>query len=855
MPVRGLFITLTAAVVALSSAHASEHPATQLNATGRAIVLPVPLRYGDDILGEVPVVIDEYDQVLVAATDLAPFLKDHVPQSSLTTLQGFGTGPLPLVLYADMHNIDIGFDEQAVELTLLLPADKSKPRTLSFSNSSPSPSLIEPATVSAFLNYDVVLSHDWTFAQASGFSMDLEAAMRIAGVVFEAEGTLGGSLNGFLCPLEARCREQEENHFTRLGTRAVYDLEDWDTRSIVGDTTYFGAVGQRAMDLLGLSIAHNPELFGKHRSQSTRSFGQLLVVERPATLELIVNNIPMQRLTLKPGAYSLHDLPISLGANTIEAVITYDTGEQEVISFNALSNYQLLDAGAFTWHVSGGLPATWQNGERTYLDHFQGGLHLRHGWTDTFTGYASFQTDSTIHNVGLGFHQLTSLGTLHLGATVSEGASIGNAASASFETLPNLDQPGRSFRIAADYYTDDYRQPGDAQLIKGDVLYPQFDAWLRLTAVQTNPLSWGGYATATARYDFAADEANIPGAVSTGIDRWSVDLGISKQFFDTTTLTFTAGYGNDRLLSFSRLDETPEFRFGLSLYARLGDTSLGAKHSFGNDVSSVTASHLVRTPSDVWQASVTADNAPERGVYSSASASHLGQHGETRLSHTMQQPQQGTEHHRTQLQHAGAVAFADGKLALGAPVRNGFAIVYPHQSISDADVVVGNPDTPRATGSSWLPAVVADLPPYATVQYPLDATNIPDGYALGASHLAVKAPYRAGYAVPLGSNMPLTAYGNLMDGSGRPVSLQSGQLTSPNYPEQTINVFTNSAGKFAVEGLAPGSWTIAIAAVTYTFSVPADATGIFNADLLWPDNATPQEPPSQWPATLVTEAQ
>lgn len=849
-----ILVFVCAAVLGATSAPALEHPATQLNSTGRAIVIPVPLRFGGDALGDVPVVIDEYDQVLVAATDLAPLLIDHIPDKSVKSLQSFGGGHLPLVLYVDIHGLDIGFNEQAVELTLSLPTDKSTPRALSLSRTGPMPSLMKPAAFSAFLNYDLVLSHDWSFAQASGFSLDLEGAARVWNIVFEAEATLGGSLNGFLCPIEAQCQTQRENQSTRLGTRAVYDMETWDTRSVFGDTMYTGLPSQRPMDLLGVSLAHNPDLFGKPRSQSTRSFGQMLVLDRPATLELLVNDIPMQRLTVKPGAYNLRDLPIALGFNSIDAIVTYDTGERDVISFDALSNYQLLDQGAFTWEISGGLPAAWIDGERQYLDHFQGALFLRHGFTDTFTGYVTLQTDSTVHNIGLGFHQLTSVGTLHLGAAISEGVEIGYAASASFETLPKLDQPNKSFRLAADYFSDEFRQPGVAQLLLDDVLYPSFDAWLRLSAVQTNPFFWGSYFTASARYDFASDRPHTPGAVSVGTDRWSLDLGISRQFFEASTVTFTAGYGNDRLLSFAHLEDAPEFRFGLNVYARFGDTAVNARHSFGNQVSSVTASHLVRTPSDVWQATVTADNAPERGLGTTASAQHLGQRGETRISHTMQETQGGDEHHRTQLQHGGSLAFADGKLALGAPVRNGFAIVYPHDTISDADVVVGNPDAPRATGSSWFPAIVTDLPPYANVQYPLDATNIPDGYALGASHLNVKAPYRGGYAVALGSDMPLTAYGSLVDSENNPLSLQSGKLTSPAYPSQTVTVFTNSAGRFAAEGVAPGPWTIAIGVNRYSFTVPKHANGLFNTNILMPDSATPQEPPSQWPATLVTEA-
>ena len=852
---RGITVCLAAAAVSAMPAYAVEHPETQLNGTGRAIVMPVPLRYHSEVLGEVTVVIDEHNQVLVAATDLAPVLKAHVPDSSLLSLSSLEVGPIPLILYAEMHGLEIGFNEQAVELTLSLPLDQSKPRALSFGSAATMPTLMEPATFSAFLNYDLALTHDWTYAQASGFSLDLEGATRFGSVVLESEATLGGSLNGFLCPLEARCQAQSENQFTRRGTRAVYDMEQWDTRSVFGDTTYMGLPGQRPMDLLGVSLEHNPDLFGKKRSQSTRSFNELLVVKSNATLELVVNGTPMQRLPLKPGSYSLQDLPVTLGFNNIEAIILYDTGERDIIRFDALSNHQLLDEGDFTWSLSGGLPSTWIDGQREYLNNFQGGLFVRHGFSDTFTGYFAFQTDSTVHNASLGFHHLTSMGTWHLGATLSQGPEMGYAASVSFETLPDLDAPNSSFRVAADYYSDQYRQPGDAQLLMNDILYPAFDSWLRLSAIQTKPLIGGAYATATARYDFAADVANIPGAVSAGTDRWSLDLGISRQFFDTTTLTVTAGYGNDRLLSFSRLDDEPEFRLGLSLYARLGDTSVGARHSFGNDVSSITASHLSHSPSDVWQVSATADNAPERGVFTSAAAQHLGQRGETRLSHTLKQPQDGDEHHLTQLNYAGAVAFADGKLALGAPVRNGFAIVYPHDNIPQADVIVGNGEAPRATGTSWLPAVVADLPPYANVQYPLDAQNIPNGYALGASHFAARAPYRAGYAVALGSDMPLTAYGTLLDASGQPIALQSGTITSPAYNGHTLTVFTNSAGKFAVEGFAKGDWTIIIANNTYALTIPADASGLFNAEVLIPTDATPQRESIEWPATLVTEAQ
>lgn len=855
MSFRGWLLLATCALPLLPAIGAEHPPAALLNPTGKALNLPVPVRMDSTVLGEVVITIDEHDQVLLAATDLTPHLNGHLPETTISSLQGFGPTPLPLTLFAGIGGLELGFDQQAMEVTIDIPADQTRPRALSLSPKTLTPSLMEPATVSAFVNYTLSVTHDWSYADASGFTLDLESASRIGGVVLEAEASLGGALNGFLCPIEAACRDQQENLFRRRGTRLVYDMADWNTRLVAGDTSYWGLPQQRSVDLLGLSLAHDRDTFGNH-SRATRSFNQPLLIERSADLELFVNGTPMQRLKLQPGAYSLQDLPITLGASLIEAVVTYDTGEREVFQFNALSAHQILDAGEVTWNISGGLPSTWIDGERAYLDTFSANGFIRQGLTDTLTASLSAQTDSTVHNAGFGLHHLFPWGTIHLGAIFSHSGVFGYAATAAYETLPDLNNPQRSFRIAADCYSPDFRLPGDAQLLASDILYPTHDTWLDLTAVLTQPLFWNSYATATGRYAFAAEKANLPGAVSAGIDRWTVDLGITQPIYETATLTFTAGYGNDRLLSFADLDQDPELRFGIALVAHFGASHVSALHSFGNDHTTVNASRHTGTASDLWQANVYSDNAPERGNQTSASVGHLGAWGDTRITQTFQQPQDRDATHRTELQHGGAIALADGKLAMGAPVRDGFAIVYPHASISDATVIVGNAESPRATGSSWWPALVSDLPAYSHVQYPLDATDIPDGYGLGTSNLSVKSPYHAGYAVPLGSDMPLTAYGTLLDASGVPVALQSGKATLTAHPGRSVDVFTNSAGRFAAEGLAAGDWIITIAAADYRFTIPAETRGLYHADILVPVEAPILEvPPSPWPTNLITEAQ
>jgi outer membrane usher protein len=136
---------------------------------------------------------------------------------------------------------------------------------------------------------------------------------------------------------------------------------------------------------------------------------------------------------------------------------------------------------------------------------------------------------------------------------------------------------------------------------------------------------------------------------------------------------------------------------------------------------------------------------------------------------------------------------------------------------------------------------------------PLDATDLPLGYSLGTGALTIEPPYRAGYAVEVGSDSPLSAHGTLIDGDGRPVSLMSGIATPRDRASPKIAVFTNSAGRFGIEGLSEGSWTIALDTASghllYTLLVVKGANALINAGTLSPSVTVEKHdaPPSRRP--------
>ena len=146
----------------------------------------------------------------------------------------------------------------------------------------------------------------------------------------------------------------------------------------------------------------------------------------------------------------------------------------------------------------------------------------------------------------------------------------------------------------------------------------------------------------------------------------------------------------------------------------------------------------------------------------------------------------------------------------------------PHQPVTD---VLG-------------PAVVNTLPHYAHVNLPVDADKLPVGYSLGKGSFDVVSPYRAGYALEVGSASSVSAYGTLETANGEPVALLSGTAKLEDGRGQDVAIFTNAAGRFGAEGLAPGRWVIEMLSdgppIRFALVIPKGSKGLFKAGTLKP---------------------
>lgn len=310
------------------------------------------------------------------------------------------------------------------------------------------------------------------------------------------------------------------------------------------------------------------------------------------------------------------------------------------------------------------------------------------------------------------------------------------------------------------------------------------------------------------------------------------------------------GYSNESYLNGASTssDANPDVRVALRLYVHPDNkTSLAMSYDSLNEQIGMSAYHNEGNGLGRWDTSVDIQqNGLDDKATVSAAAGYYGNRAEGHVTQTSVfdgaspdnfNPRDTNQ--RTSARVGSSIAFADGHVAIGAPIHGGaFAIVYPHESIANKEIVVGNDGDVRAKADGWGPAVVTNIPVYVPSTIPVDAADLPIGYSLGAGTFDIYAPYRAGFALEVGSAYSVSAYGKLLSASGEPLALLTGVAHPADTPEKQLAVFTNADGKFGLEGLAPGSWIIEMAteegSTTFVINIPTGTEGLFKAGTLRP---------------------
>ena len=711
-----------------------------------------------------------------------------------------------------------------------------------------------PALFSAYLNtraavdYVSQTSQGETGAESPRF--DFDAAARISNVVLESEFTWDtDNRKGFT-------EDYFNNYgFYRRGSRIVYDLPEHVLRFKVGDVYPGFTSFQSAPDLLGFTMERSYSTL--RPGQNIRPTGQQSFrIDRPSDIDIIVDGAIVRRVRLAPGNYNVNDLPLRPGANNVILQITEDTGQRRTLEFTVFSDRALLAPGIDEFQVSAGVrsraaDSDWRDrfyGEPDYMwDSPAATAFYRRGLTEALTAELHAQGDDKVAMTGIGAVWQNKLGLFGADlafSTSDHGTGFAVAGSYDLLNFRGWDGYRHSFRMSGEYKSDNF-----ATIQQHD---PHYDYWLTFAAIYARDLAWDVTGSLSGRYSLARD-------TSIDDDRWSVDLSLSKRLWADLSGSMSVGYGEGG----RRFDETKlacvtcgatslesdgshaYFR----LHYRIDDrSSVSASHDTRNEVSHATYVRNEGSGVGAWNTvvDVANDQRFEEASVNGAVA-YIGNRAEVSLSHASRVSgisiggayfdPRSTEQ-RTSLRAETGIAFADGAFAVGRPIRGGFAIVEPHRSLNGEKVTVGPRDAEIASSDMLGPALVPDVFAYSSRRVEYDVPNLPLGYDLGAGAFDFFAPYKAGYRLTVGSDYTVTALGTLIGRDGAPVPLLAGSAAQDGKSDgPQVQLFTNRAGRFGAQGLAPGRWIIEMPTeppTRYVLDVPANTVGLFDAGTLRP---------------------
>lgn len=778
-------------------------PASDINPTGRDVVLTVPLReYGP--LGQVQITITKDGRILMSSNDLLNAVSREIKPIALTRLKALtdANGQIPLSA-ATKAGFPVTYDPNAIELSIQIPADALNSRKLSF-GFDPEAEAVQPdqsSAVAAFLNYRFGEVYQISGPDRGKYSFlgDLELGGRLARAL---------SFDNF-----ATIDQAARHPFTRTSSQLFYDLPDPAIRITAGDLQTQTAGFQTDPQISGINVSHLVSNFFPTFSTTSTS-SENITLTRSSDVQILVNNVPVSQIHLNPGTYNLRNLPLAQGANNMKAIITDDTGQRRIVNFSFFSDVDLLSPGVAEYSASLGILAPLdQNGPHYESNQPVFSGFYRRGLNRQLTTGINLQADRQNQILGLDATLGTRLGLFGLNFAANRLSSGGGGTAMRFQyrfaDQTNSLYQARTFDFAAEYRSKHFSDVEAIRAINSEKLI--------ISASVTQPLTQSISFQLNGNLAKSRERHQDTGAIS-AVLAWQAPFettfsaGLTYQWAPRQPI----GLGNLNGRGFSFLVSLTH-RFGANTLFDASATRFEQRADFSRSPSKPIDDYFLN-----GDFSHTAF-----GYSGNASAGYETNRGNIEATYnTALNPDGSIASQQAGAFFEGSIDFAGGKLALGRHVNDSFAIISGDPSLQGRQVIVQSQFAGEevARSGTFGPAVVP-IGSYNRQVVPYDVKDLPPGYDLGAGNFQVYPWYHSGYALKVGSPYNVTALGNLFDVEGNPLSLLTGaavSLTDPQAPHR--DVITNRTGRFVAIGLSPGRWRITMTGgFTYDITITKDA--------------------------------
>jgi len=814
----GSLPAMTAFLCVLLSSNALGAPASpagefQLAQTVQTYNLTLPLIFQNAYLGDVPVNASADGKVSINVERFVSMLGERISTDMAANLRQAAGGQQVVAIEAfAAAGVTVVYDSAKLELRASIPVSQQGGQSISALDGAqrgqPSPVTIPPERFSGTVTFTARQAYVWSPDSLSGwdpFRVSGDLAMNFFGV------------DGVYLLAQGEYDEASASPFHRGNVVLFHDDTDNAFRTSIGDVTPIPAGFQASPILGGLSFQR---AFGEIQPlRNIRPSGLFrFSLDRASTVDVVVNGTVIRTLRLDAGQYDLKDFPLFNGLNDVELYVTDEFGRHLIASFSQFFSARLLNQGVTEFGATAGAPQLrGSDDDLSYdTDNLTFSGYARYGLTDDITIGANFQINEMQWLGGTELGWSSPIGTLGIvtGWSDIDGLGSGNSVLATYEASADdlwfLRNP--AFNLSA-LYTSEFFAPVGTTIPANTSDY-EFRS--RFSTQLPLDLGFGISASYLHGRDTAPDERT-----------YGLSLSHSFGFADLTA----SGEHTERS------DTSDENRVLVSLTVPLSEreNSRASYDSQSNQVQ-VEYARFQRPELDDYGVRVALVRDEEK-VAGSGEFSFNANRFALLLEHeAIADSAMGEiQSQRSTYTVATQLAFAGEHVAFGRPVGSRFAIVVAHETLDDSPVGVAESkggQTREAQTDFLGAALVSAGNAYQPQSVFVDVENLPAGYDIGTGQYDLFPGAVAGYAVTVGSDASHVVMGNLVYADGKPLSLLGGEVRAKEHKDfKPVLVFTNSAGRFFAEGLAPGKYDMVLGAamdIVVPIEVPENVPGVID---------------------------
>ena len=695
---------------------------------------------------------------------------------------------------------------------------------------APDKALSPPAnTLSGYVNLQAALYQSETDQGRTDTpaSVDLESVVNMNGLVLRQVGNL---------------ESDSATPYALSAIQGVHDSADF-TRYVVGDVDFPARGFQGVPRVFGVGVG---KLYYRNRqlldsdNQSTR-----VTIAKQGTMKLRLNGLDLRQLPVEEGIYVLENIPTRIGVNKLEMVLTYADGSAETRVETFVRDTDLVGVGQSEFYYAAGVYS--DDTGRQY--HVQGDrpvaslYHLYRPHPFWLQGvYGQIDQDQRLWGLDTYFPTTWGVFRLDTAQYAADRSALGGLVE--YKTYYDPGAFIGTTRVVFAGYQSGFRKFGDGvdtdvkMSFSGDTnLNVSTDTFVNLRAFAERYRSrsgtyYGGGGYFSSQWEGLRTSLGGNYARSTaGISDYSVFSDAYLKFNSEWTSILQLRWRNpvsvsDMSLSFYLTWAPGDGRHAFTGSYQGSDRSQEARYSYSDALGTVGNLSARFIDGGMQQTTL---GFGQRNVYSdfqvdsnfsdltqTEEMTHTLRYGNTRglldVRYTESQAKDSDSFLRqTQYRLATGLAFVDGQMAFGRPIRDNFVLVYPEETLSGRAFVVGN----NGLVDMFGPAVLTDFPAWSESNVAIgDIPDLPEGYDLGALRHKVSLGYYGGQAIRVGKGMRTRVFGTAQTAKG-PLAYVACDVFLEKTPDQVVTrVLTGPDGGFLIQGLEPGSYGFRLQAFT-----------------------------------------